>query len=311
MIDAHSHFLPPSYRSALAAAGIERPDGFPYVPDWSAAGAVSVMDDLGVEFSLISISSPGLAFAPAGAQSRLAQSVNEEGAEVVRDRPDRFGLLASLSLIDLDTALAEVARCRSELGVTGFTLLTNYNGAYLSSANAEPLFAELDRVAALVSIHPASPSGWEVTSIGRPRPMIEFPFDTTRVVFNLLLDGVFRRYPSIRWVIPHVGSALPALADRVQEFANTFLNGTGDPVDVVGELSALHHDLTGPTLPHALPGLIRLVGTSKLLYGSDLPFAPVPLAQRSVEELRTTDALNDEERAAMFSGSAHRLLARA
>lgn len=46
MIDVHAHYLPPRYREALLAAGIEHPDGMPAIPSWSLDGALATMDAL-------------------------------------------------------------------------------------------------------------------------------------------------------------------------------------------------------------------------------------------------------------------------
>ena len=94
-------------------------------------------------------------------------------------------------------------------------VLTNVGGVYLGDASLEPVMAELHRRRAVVFIHPTSPACWECTSLGFPRPMIEFPFDTTRAVTNMLLSGTLARYPDIRWIVPHAGGALPFLASRI------------------------------------------------------------------------------------------------
>src|SRR5262249_51178932 len=61
-IDVHAHYLPDAYRAALLAAGHDRPDGFPQVPDWSVEEHLAAMDRLGIATSLLSISSPGIYF---------------------------------------------------------------------------------------------------------------------------------------------------------------------------------------------------------------------------------------------------------
>ncbi len=53
--------------------------------------------------------------------------------------------------------------------------------------------------------------------------MVEYVFDTARTVADLLLAGVLARHPGLRVIIPHGGGALPALADRIDEFAKLFL----------------------------------------------------------------------------------------
>ena len=59
-IDVHAHFLPEGYRAALREAGHDQPDGFPFIPEWSAAEHVAMMDRQGIATSMLSISSPGV-----------------------------------------------------------------------------------------------------------------------------------------------------------------------------------------------------------------------------------------------------------
>src|SRR6201999_1485357 len=128
--------------------------------------------------SLLSVSSPGVHLG----ELELARAVNEAGRKAVVDRPGRFGLLASLPLPDVDAAISEIAHCCDHLDAAGFVLLTNVGGTYVSEPEFAPVFRELARRRAPVLLHPTSPACWEHTSLGRPRPMIEFLFDTTRTV---------------------------------------------------------------------------------------------------------------------------------
>ena len=56
----HAHHLPSAYRAAALAAGHEQPDGFPALPAWDADDHVAMMDRLGIDVALLSISSPGV-----------------------------------------------------------------------------------------------------------------------------------------------------------------------------------------------------------------------------------------------------------
>ncbi len=180
--------------------------------------------------------------------------------------------MASLPLPDVDAAIAEIVHCSDRLAVTGFALLTNVAGQYLSDPAFEPVLAELDRRRARVFLHPTSPPCWEHTSLGRPRPMIEFLFDTTRAVVDLVLSGVVARYRSIQFIVPHAGATLPMVADRVQVFAR--LLSVESPVDVMADLGRLHFDLAGYPLPRQLDALLTITTLDHLHYGSDYPFTP-------------------------------------
>lgn len=273
MIDVHAHFVPDGYRAAAVAAGHEQPDGFPALPAWSASEHVAVMDRLRIATSMLSISSPGVHFGDDRAAADLARQVNDEGRRAVVDHPGRFGLFASLPLPDVDASLAEIRHCYEHLDVDGVVLLTHVGGTYLGDADLEPVFDELDRRRARVFIHPTSPLCWEHTSLGHPRPMLEFLFDTTRAVANLVLNGTIARHPGIELIVPHAGATLPVVADRIARFT-PILGGVGDDVDVLADLARLHYDLAGTPLPRQLDALLALTSIDHLHFGSDHPFTP-------------------------------------
>jgi predicted TIM-barrel fold metal-dependent hydrolase len=283
VIDVHAHHVPPGYRAALVEHGHSQPDGFPQIPEWSADEHVAAMDRLGISTSLLSISSPGVHLAGVPATRDLAREVNEEGRRAVVDHPGRFGLFASLPLPDVDAAVAEIAHCCEHLDVTGFALLTNIGGTYLGDAAFEPIFRELDRRGARLFIHPTSPACWEHTSLGRPRPMLEFFFDTTRAVVDLVLNGTVATHPGIEFIVPHAGATLAMVADRVSVFS--LLLGTDPSVDVLRDLGRLHFDLAGFPVPRQLDALLTLTTLDHLHYGSDYPFTPEFAAAQAVERL--------------------------
>ena len=283
-IDVHAHYLPDSYRAALLAAGHDRPDGFPQVPTWSAQEHVDAMDRLGIVTSLLSISSPGVYLGDEKAARDLAREMNEIGRRAVMDHPGRFGLLASLPLPDVDAAIAEIAYCCDHRDVDGFALLTNVAGTYVGDPSREPLFRELNRRRARVFVHPTSPACWERTSFGRPRPMLEFLFDTTRAVVDLVLNGAIARHTDVEIIIPHAGATLPMIVDRVSAVSR--LLAVDASVDVLRDVARLHYDLAGFPLPRQLDALLTITTLDHLHYGSDYPFTPEFAAAMAAERLK-------------------------
>lgn len=283
MIDVHAHFLPEDYRAVLAATGHGHPDGMTAIPEWSAEEHVAMMDRIGIATSMLSISSPGVHLADDGACIDLARQVNEAGRKAVVDHPGRFGHLAALPLPDVDAAIGEIAHCCDRLHVDGFALLTNVAGTYLGDPSFAPVFRELDRRGARVFVHPTAPACWEHTSFGRPRPMVEFLFDTTRTVVDLILNGTVAAHPDIELLVPHAGATLAMVADRVSAFS--LLLEVDPSVDVLRDLARLHFDLAGFPLPRQLDALLTLTTTDHLHYGSDYPFTPELAVAATAERL--------------------------
>jgi predicted TIM-barrel fold metal-dependent hydrolase len=271
-IDVHAHFVPPAYREAALAAGHGHPDGMPVIPDWSPGLALETMDRLGVAAACVSVSSPGIWFGDAGAAAALARSVNDSGAELARAYPGRFGFFASLPLPDVQLALAELAYSLDELGADGVVLLTNHAGTYLGDPVLEPVWRELGARQATVFVHPTAPSCVPVLHRDRPYPLMEFLFDTTRAVTDLVLSGALARNPGVHLVVPHAGAALPAMAHRIAGIAGRLLTDEPGSGDMLAALRGFWYDTAGFPLPAQLGALLKLTDPGHLVWGSDWPF---------------------------------------
>lgn len=293
-IDFHAHLLPDFYRQALIAEGEAGPDGMSSAPGWSVEGALAMMDRTGIRFAVLSLSSPGVHFGDDAAARRLARRINEFGAALVIERPDRFAMLATLPLPDVPGAVAELEYALDVLQLDGVAIETNARGLYPGDDAMRPVFAALEARSALLFLHPTSPPNHGAVSFGRPRPIVEFPLETTRAVIDLVLSGAVRRSSPVRVLVPHGGGALAVLADRVATLAPVQMD-LGD-VDVIAELGGLYYDLAGMPIPRQLPALLQLASKDRLLYGSDWPFTPVPIVEAMETAIRSTDLLTDEDR---------------
>jgi predicted TIM-barrel fold metal-dependent hydrolase len=113
--------------------------------------------------------------------------------------------------------------------------------------------------------------------------MLEFFFDTTRAVVDLILNGTVARHPNLEVIVPHAGATLAMVADRISIFS--MLLEVGPEVDVLRDLGRLHYDLAGFPLPRQLDALLTLTTLEHLHYGSDLPFTPELAAAMGLERL--------------------------
>jgi predicted TIM-barrel fold metal-dependent hydrolase len=313
MIDVHAHYLPDFYRDALVAAGQAQPDGIQRLPDWSEASALAMMDALGINTAMLSISSPGVHFGDDAAAARLSRQLNEEGARLVKAYPSRFGLFAVLPLPDVERSIAEAEYALDVLKADGVVLETNHHGVYLGDQRLDPLYAMLDARRAVIFIHPTSSSCacCDGLALGYPRPVLEFMFETTRSVVNMMLSGALDRHQALRVIVPHAGATLPVLADRVAMLMPALGSGNGmSSQHIFDLLRRLHYDLAGMPVPRLLGALLQIADPAKILYGSDGPFTPLPLIQSLLDQLQSTPLLNDDVRRLVFTGNAQILFPR-
>jgi 6-methylsalicylate decarboxylase len=291
LIDVHAHLLPDFYVEQATAAGHAHPDGMGGWPTWSVQTHLDLMDRNGIETAMLSMSSPGVHFGDDKAAGLLARRVNEYTAELTRDHPGRFGNFVSLPLPDVDASLEEIAFAFDELDAAGVALLTHTHGVYLGDQRLEPVFAELDRRRAVVFLHPTSPVCWEQSALGRPRPMVEYIFDTARTVTDLVMAGVLTRHANMQVIVPHGGGAVPVLADRINEFMRLFLPVEETPsLDAVQQLRGLYYDMAGTAFPRQVPALLGLVDPDRVLFGSDYCWTPPPLADAHIAAIDAAES---------------------
>ncbi len=310
-VDVHAHFLPEVYRRALAEAGIDRPDGIKAVPTWSEQLALDTMDRLDIEVAMLSISSPGVHLGDDQAARALARAVNDEAA-ALRDRhPGRFGFFASLPLPDVSGAVAELQHSLDVLGADGVVVETNAAGIYLGAPTVEPLYAELSARSSVLFVHPTTPHCAEHLALSYPRPMLEFMFETTRSITDMVLSGALQRHPDMRVLVPHAGAALPVLAARV-ELLLPLLAEPGGPAmpSLRDALRLLHFDLAGAPVEELLNALLAVADPSRIHYGSDFPFTPADTCLTLTDLLEHTATLDDRQRGAIYAGNARRLFPR-
>jgi hypothetical protein len=146
-------------------------------------------------------------------------------------------------------------------------LYTNYNGLYLGDPALDPILDELDRRASTVFVHPTSPE--PVVDLGLSAPAIEYPFDTTRAIANLLIKGSRKRHPNIKFIFGHGGGTLPFLADRLSGITSLPFQGGFDPKQSSEELKGYYFDLASSTSHPQLAALHTWCGAGRLLTGSD------------------------------------------
>jgi predicted TIM-barrel fold metal-dependent hydrolase len=286
VIDVHHHVIPDFYRAVLESAGLLRPIPGVAYPDWSPAASLAMMDGLGIDAAVVSITEPGAHFAGADLARRLARQLNEYLAGLVADAPTRFGAFAVLPLPDVDAALDELVYALDVLRLDGIGLLTNYRGAYLGDTAFEPLLAELDRRGVPAFLHPARPAGRDQPTFGLPASVYEFPFETTRTIANLLYAGALDRYPGLRLIVAHAGGAVPFLAGRLADAAVISpAVAHRVPADPVGALRRLSFDTALSANPYTLPSLHALADPGRVVFGTDFPFMPAEYARQSWNRL--------------------------
>lgn len=114
-VDVHSHVVPDLYKEALIQAGYPVTNGTVYtsgfpVPSWDLATHIEAMDMNQVNYSVLSISAPGVNFLAANrtAARDLARNLNLAMYNYTQTYPTRLGAMCVLPLPHIDLALDEI-----------------------------------------------------------------------------------------------------------------------------------------------------------------------------------------------------------
>jgi predicted TIM-barrel fold metal-dependent hydrolase len=303
-IDVHHHMFPPFYLKAMEQEF--RQSGFVVRP-WTPAVSIEAMDKHGVATAMLSPVQRLVMDSMSDRSSRarsLARQNNEYGAQLVKDYPGRFGLLAALPLPDQEGSLREIEYVFDVLKADGIALWTDYIDKWPGDPAFAPVFDELNRRKAVVFFHPARAACCR--NLPGQSGMIEYDIDTARAVDSLLLNGTFARCPDIRFIFSHSGGALTVLAARI---VDDFPKSLADlvPNGVEYELRKLYFDVAHASKPPALDALKDLVPVSHILFGSDIPLREYELTTDGLDRY-TGFSPNDWK--AINRGNAERLFPR-
>ena len=321
-IDVHNHFYPPAYIDALRAGksnvrvAVDK-DGNPelhYPGDYNVAVQghrdiayrQTVLEKEGVDLQVLTLTTPGTHVETPARAVELARLVNDAFAAIVRERGGRFAALATLPLNDPAASARELRRAVGELGFRGAMVFSNVNGVALADPRFDELYRTANELDAVLHIHPTNPVGVEAMTDYWLMPLVGFPLDTTLAAAKLVFSGVVERFPRIRWVLSHLGGAIPYIAERLDRGHRAFRECRAHIARRPSEyLKGFYYDTVNFDTG-ALRLAIAFAGAGQMLAGSDYPhqIGSIPAMLQSIRALDVSET----DRAAILGGNAARLL---
>lgn len=295
-IDVHHHVVPPQY--ADDSMPIKLPD---------TQSQLQSMDHWRIQTAITSLT-PRVILKNLHRLGEVARTCNEFQAQRVREHPSRFGAFALLPLPDIDGALEEISYALDVLRLDGVGLFSSVNDRYLGDPLFDPVFDELNRRKAVVFIHPTHCEAPDHTHLHAPPFVVEYVFDTTRAIVNLVFTGTLNRCPEIRFIVAHGGGTVPFLAQRIAMMeGHRHAKGV---VDVLPTLRGLYYEIASTTAGYALRSLQEFVDPTQILWGSDLPFVYGARLQQEFDDWEGYDGFDAAARRNVEQLNALRLFPR-
>jgi len=263
------------------------------------------MDAHGFDMQVLSVCTPTILY---GLEAKLCLAVsqiqNEQIAARVRAMPDRFLGLATVPMQAPALAAEELRRAMTKLGLRGMEIGSKVNGRNLDDPALELVWATAAELGAFILVHPLNAGGVPGLESYYLKNLIGNPFDTTVAAASLVFGGVLERHPTLSFCMVHGGGFAPYQAARwthgweVRQEAKARLKSPPQ-----ASLDRLLYD----TVLHdqrPLQFLVDLVGSARVLLGSDYPF---DMGQYDIGIVRAL-TVSPGDKANMLCGNAMRLV---
>lgn len=315
-LDIHCHFFPRAFldmarqtnnpfhaRIELGPEGEERlicagDFNHPLTPDfYDAERMLRDMDARQVDMAAISAAPPTLAYwADASSATALAMQMNESISERVYTHSKRLLGLATVPLQDVDASIREAHRAIKDLGLHGFQIGSNVNGHNLDAPELFPFFQTVEQLNVPIFVHPYIPAGSERMRNYYLHNLIGMVAETGIAIASMIFGGIIEHLPGLKLCFAHAGGVYPYIVGRhdhgyrvrEKECREVIPYPPSHYMSAIFFDSVTHH-------PLALRYLVDLVGSDRIIIGSDYPFDMGP--EQPIDVVKKNPYLSEGEKA--------------
>jgi len=328
IIDCHGHYtvLPKAHdawreqQKATFKAGTPCPP-YPDISDADIretieANQLRLVKERGADMTIFSPRASAMAphFGDAAVAIEWARRCNDLIARVVTMYPETFAgvcMLPQSPGTDLASSIAELERCVTEHGFIGCNLNPDPSGGHFDSPPLTdrywyPFYEKMVELDVPAMIHVSGSCNPAMHATGA------YYIAADTIAFMQLLEGdLFADFPTLRFIIPHGGGAVPYHWGRYRGLADMLKKPSVDDY--------LMKNIFFDTCVYHQPGinlLAEVIENKNILFGSEMVGAVRGIDPRTGhyfdDTKRYVDALDisEEARAAIFSGNTRKVFPR-
>jgi 5-carboxyvanillate decarboxylase len=258
------------------------------------------MDETGIAHQILSLTNPGVQIFDAETATALATAFNDQLAEEIQKRPDRFSGLAAIAPQNPAAAAKELERTVRKLGLKGAIINSHTQGQYLDDPKFWDIFAAAESLDVPIYLHPNTPSSRMYAPFaewGLEGAIYGFAIETSLHLLRIIFAGVFDRFPRLRLVVGHLGEGLPYWFFRIDFFhAANVATGRYPNVKKLQKKPSEYLSekvwVTTSGMAWEPPILYcqKVLGMDRVLYAMDYPYQFVPAEVRVTDELPISEA---------------------
>jgi predicted TIM-barrel fold metal-dependent hydrolase len=266
IIDSHSHWLPEEIIN----------NAHFFHKGWGDIDAqIKMMEEVGIDKAVLSYPTSD-AHLKLGSISLVARIYNDFVAKICKHHADKFIGAAVLPVDSKENLSSEFKRATDELGFKALSMASSYNGLYLDDPMFFPIYRQAQEKHIPIFVHAqiVNPIGFERVNDPLLTPVIEYVFDITMCIGKLLMSGVLKDYPDLKFIFANFGGAVPYLQHRL-DATYQMLRGINFVKDLGSNpteyLKNIYVDTGGDKVKTNFLLSLDFFGPQHILWGSDWP----------------------------------------
>jgi aminocarboxymuconate-semialdehyde decarboxylase len=283
-IDIHSHILPKELVSELGLDVISSGNLYKLKMDERVIGPLPLsffqidarlkdLESFGIEKQVISVSHHFFYYREnIDAARKAVRKQNEAIAKLCKLHKDRFIGNAALPLQDPKSAVEELEYAYYTLELKGVEIGTNVAGKNLDSEELFSVYEKLEELQLPILVHPNDMLGADRMKKYYLPIVVGTLAETTIAIASVIFGGVLERFPDLKFIFCHGGGAAPYHLGRLERALEVREECKGN---IKGKVKDYFRKLYFDTVlfsEDALKFLIQIVGSEKVVLGTDYPF---------------------------------------